>query len=230
LSGELKDNRTLSRSVYINGYDIITDGNSIAWYDLKDSETITKNAENHVMAVADKLGTAARDLTAVAGTPTWSSDGITFNGSTDSLKRLFTLNQPFMIYFVFKRLSNVASARFFAGGNTNSFYLIQATSVALRIFAGSNSGLLTPEYGNPKLNISYFNGANSSFYITGLAEDAGNYGTTNPAGFTVGSSIAQTGAFANILVGEIIIRTGDNAQTKLDIEHYLTLKHSITND
>jgi len=91
LHGVIKDNRTISRSIFNNAYNVLIDGNTSAWYDATDASLVTKNGSNHVTVLKNKLGVTTKDLTTVGGTPIWSADGILFDGVDDYLKRTFNL-------------------------------------------------------------------------------------------------------------------------------------------
>src|ERR1035437_6234377 len=87
---------------------VLTDGNTVAWYDFNQLSTVTKDGgTGEVSRWNDYLGSGHDLLQSVATRyPIWSSDGITFDGSNDYMRAVdFTLNQPEFIYIVFKNVS-----------------------------------------------------------------------------------------------------------------------------
>src|ERR1035437_7652790 len=93
---------TYSRAVASSYPSILTDGNTVAWYDFNQASTITKDASNNVSRWNDYLG-SGHDLiqATTANKPVWSANGILSDGVTKIMKTAtFTYNQPEFIYIV----------------------------------------------------------------------------------------------------------------------------------
>jgi hypothetical protein len=77
---------------------LITDGHTKAWYDYRDESLITKDGNNFVTKVANKLGDVNGDLDVVGGTPIWGANGVLYDGINDYLEATFEYNQPEQMY------------------------------------------------------------------------------------------------------------------------------------
>lgn len=116
------------------------DGNTVAWYDYNASTATMSiyDPSTTVLRWNDQLG-SGRDLIQNTSTarPTWSSNGVLFDGIDDYLKAAaFTYNQPEMIYIVLKQVTWTLNDRIL-DGNTNGAGELRQTNVTpgIRILA-----------------------------------------------------------------------------------------------
>lgn len=177
------------------------------------------------------LSTATYDLIQATGAnqPIWSIGGdgktlLTFDGSNDSIQRVFTLNQPTNLYTVLAPTKNQAGFYVFDGKSAiNSMGLITAdTTGKLMANAGTNSGQ-TGAFLNQYHQLSVlFSGANSYFRADGSTiAGSGNLGAANAGGLVIGQR--QDGAAsAGSLSREYILF--DAPATATAVESYLKTK------
>jgi hypothetical protein len=199
---------------------IIADS-AVAWFKANDLNTVTKDATDSVSVWANKLGNG-RNLTATGtAKPIWSSNGMLFNGTTSSMvTETFTLEQPTMIYIVFKQITWTSNDYIFDGYTTASGGLRQRTATpGLGIYAGASSAadnnLALDTWGIARI---VFNGLNSTLQIDENAITIdGNYGSSDMNGFTLGGIAAGTTGRSNIEVKEIIIMPAKNSTTNQNI-------------
>lgn len=79
-----------------SGSTIISDGNTVAWYDYDASTTLSLTVDSSVYQWNDKLG-SGHNLVQATSTkqPLWTEDGILFNGTSNCMKtEAFTYLQP----------------------------------------------------------------------------------------------------------------------------------------
>lgn len=209
---------------------ILQDGNTVAWYDASDLATIVKDAGNLVSLWKDKLK-SGRDLNQLKGSaqPSWSYNGILFDGVNDRMNATFNLSQPECIYLVFKIKSVTASKCILDGYINNSGAISIATggSSDLQISAGSLSSKTNfpiNQTGILKLNL---NNAISRMQVNEFISIAGNFGTANMGGLTVGSSGSGIN-FSNIEVKDIVVRKiTDSLKDEYSIYNYLMQKNNL---
>lgn len=212
----------------------ISDGNTVAWYIADDLTTITKDGSNLVAQWNDKLGSGHNLLQSTdTNKPTWSADGITFNGSDNYMSTdSFTYDQPSFYYVVLKQIT-WTSGRNFWDGAYESFCAIKQndTTPKLRVSGGGESW--SNEDGNLSLDtfgiirVLYY-GASSKFIVNNNTQINGNWGTRGPHKFTLGCNKGKN-YFSNIQVKEIILRKiSDSAGDETAIYNYLATKYSIT--
>ncbi len=215
---------------------ILEDGNTVAFYDYTIGVT---QSGNRISKWEDRLGSGHDLLMATANhQPTLMSTGVYFPGqqyiydNSAVLKTIaFTLNQPVFYYIVCKQTEWNAGRYIFDGNGADSGLLFQnLTTPKLRAYAGSLSGE------NANLSVDTwgiirvcFNGASSKLQINETAAITGNFGASNPGGFTLASS----GALGNqtpckMEVKEVIIRkVADDSPDESIIYNYLKNKYSL---
>lgn len=211
---------------------ILSDGNTVAWYDYSDIDTIDKDINNRVASWRDKLGSGHDLLQSVLEyRPLYKDRGIYFDGANDYLKTAaFTLNQPEHIYAVIKQVRWFGGDYIFDGETTADGSLLQTgVSPGLKVYAGTNSSenvnLPINKYGVLKI---LFNGASSKFQIDETAAISGDFGAINMGGFTLGRK-GLGGGEPTIEVKEIIIRKiADTIINENLIYSYLKKKHKIS--
>lgn len=228
--------------ILINGYKktsgppaVLSDGNTAAWYKSDEAATITQ-AANKVSQWNDFLG-SGRNLTSpnADSTPTWSVNGIEFNGVFNYMTSSFTLTQPEFTYIVVKIFSDAAGA-LYCGANSGANCPVYINSIS------GGVATLTMEAGGGALSAgnapvgsfiilrTFFNGAGSKFIINSLSPNTGNPGTNALTGFTIGSNygIDYVGSFSHIQVKEVILRrVADNTTDETAIYNYLKAKYSL---
>ena len=209
---------------------ILDDNNTWAWYDM--NVDVTKDGSNRVSEWADRLG-SGNDLAMATADyqPLWSSNGILFNGTDEyMLTGSKTLEQPEMIYIVFKHITWTISATVFDGygGSTGRYHQFgdEGTPV-LAIYAGTiifNADLALDTWGIARV---IYNGASSSYQVNTETADTGNAGDFDMGGFTLGNTgSAGYNRWSNIEVKEVIIREiVDSSENQTSIYNYLYNKY-----
>jgi len=229
--------------ILINGYKrssgppaVLSDGNTAAWYKSDETATITKDGSQKVSRWNDFLG-SGRDLTSPNedSTPTWSANGIEFNGVFNYMTANFTLTQPEFTYIVVKIFSDAAGA-LYCGANSGANCPVYINSIS------GSVATLTMEAGGGAVSAgnapvgsfiilrTLFNGASSKFIVNSLSPNTGNPGTNPLTGFTIGSNygIDYVGSFSHIQVKEVILRrVADNSTNETAIYNYLKAKYSL---
>jgi hypothetical protein len=155
-----------------------------------------------------------------------------YDGADDRLRTApFTLDQPTMIYFLFRQLSWTSTDVVFDGSNTDYGALKQTTATPrLNVSAGTNGSsvdqLPVNQWGIIRV---LFNGANSKFIIDDNDPLVGNFGTNKMGGFTIASrGIVSGGRMSNIEFAEAILaNAADTEITESRIYNYLIYKKSL---
>lgn len=192
---------------------------------------ITKNVNNQISAWAGELGLITLDQvgTTDAQKPVFTSEGVLLDGINDRIWKSFTYNQPESIFIVFKQLSWTLNDRIFDGSTASKGVMVQsATANNLVVSAGSASSSIDLSLDKWCVARILFNGANSEFYIdtNGVA---GNFGSNNMGGFTLGATGGGGASWSNILVKKIILRKVVESETdKNDIYNYLKDKYGAS--
>lgn len=211
---------------------ILSDGNTVGFYEYDDLTTITKDGSNRISLWKDKL-LSGRDL-AQAGAdnlkPIWGATEIAFDGVAQYLKTAaFTLNQPEEIFIVFNQVTWTIGKYIFDGNANNSGMLRKdGTTPQLKIYAGTisaaNANLPINTYGIGRI---LFNGASSKFILDNTAPVTGNYGAVNMGGFTLGTS-GNAAIPSRVNVKAVIIRKiADTAPNEIIIYNYLATKYGL---
>ena len=199
----------------------ITDGHTIAYYDLADLDTLVFNGEtNGVLQVKDKL-LSGRDLkqsdTTKGPLYQYLTNSLQFNGvshwmATDA----FTWDQPCFIYALIKQITWTANEGVMGSKVGFDAYLAQGGATPnLSAFAGNN------ETGNTNLAVNTwgiirlkFHGASGTFQIDDTAVVNSNFGTAAMGGVTLGAFGGGLNK-SNIEVKAIILRdSADDATTQ----------------
>lgn len=142
--------------------------------------------------------------------PAFSGSGttsmVTFDGVNDSMKAIFTLNQPYTVYAVMKQLTWVGTRYLWDGTVVGQGGMIQHTSTPIitqysGAFGGDNADLTL---NTVKVICAVYNNASSTLSVNDGTKATGTIGTANPSGFTLGSNSSLIGA-TNIGVQEIAV-------------------------
>jgi hypothetical protein len=209
---------------------VVDDGNTVAWYDYADTDTLTDDGGGLISKWEDKLGSGHDLLATTTARPTLGATGIAFNGTANYMKtNAFAYNRPEMLYFVVNIGAGLAN-RALCDGN--------ASGSALIYQVGYISDVPTPYAGaelkaNERIIGSYhilrvlFNGANSTIQHNVLAKKTGNAGNANAGGITIGAW-GSNDKFGTFEVKEIIYRNAaDNDVVQTAIYNYLKKKCSL---
>ncbi len=211
---------------------IISDGNTVAWYDF--ATGITKDGSNFVSAWNSRIG--SNHLAQATGTnqPLHTSNGVLFDGIDNFMKTAaFTFNQPAHIFLVVKQKTWTASDRISEGIADNRALIYQSgVSGDVKIYAGGAgiSAAINTALDAKKIIEVQFNGASSRFRVNkGSWTNATQAGTGNPGGITLGSNAAGSTGYGNIEYSEAIYRSAllsdaDSAK----VNDYLIKKYGIS--
>jgi hypothetical protein len=213
---------------------ILRDGNTVAWYDIKDISTITKDGSNFVSRWNDKLG-SGHDLIQATGTkqPLLDQDGVIFDGIDDFMKTVpFTLNQPENIYLLVRQKSHASVDRIIDGNSGNSGSIHQDGPTG---YEGVKFGSGIEMAGNINTSVNTWIVIRALFYGTGSklfncisAEVVTNTGTSNMGGITLAAFGNSATAFGNIEFHEVIVRKIDDSNLNEElITRYLLKKQAI---
>lgn len=211
---------------------VINDGNTVGWYLSNASSTITKDGSNKVSQWNDSLG-SGNNLTASSSdfTPTWTPNGISFNGVANMMKGIFTLNQPTMIYIIASIDSSNDYNWLFSGSSTstgiNAYNFATPHHPKLYMSSGSNVG-----YPNFLINTPFFlklnfSGTSSFITMNTNPQISGNAGTNNMGGITLAAAGAYSGNL-KCIIKEVIIRKVTDISPNSDlIYNYLKNKYGL---
>jgi hypothetical protein len=202
------------------------DGNTWGWYKYDDINTLTLLGAA-VNQWRDKSVNARHLSPGLA--PTWTANGISFNGASYLETGAVGLNQPETIYIVINPTAWIATKNFFDGSFVSAGLVQQfGASPGIIAFAGS----ISPTDNNCTLNNYHivkviFNGAASELRVDQKAPNNGNFGASNMGGFTIGSAAGGVNPFTG-LIKEAIVRTAsDSAAVQARIYKYLSQQYGI---
>lgn len=156
---------------------------------------------------------------------------ITFDGSNDSLKATFTLNQPETLYVVVNQVS-WTNGDYLLDGNTAASRIIRQDTASPQLdgFAGAfstNSSALAVGAWGVICLVS--NGASSVFRVNNEADITGNFGANNPGAIFLGGRADSAGAMANVAYKEVAsFAAAHDAATRTSVISFLMSKFSIT--
>jgi len=212
----------------------------VGWYDASDVSTITESS-NLVSAMGDKSGNL-NDLSQLVGanqplTNQGTQNGrnfIRFDGLSKNLSRSTftngTISQPHWVFMAIDTANTVTATRNFidSANATNRATVYQVTSsrtLGMYVTQSLNSHVM-PAEGTWVIISAKFDGANSEQYLNGASGGAGDPGTSDFIGLTLGARYdeAQSPDFD---FGELIIAEGDQSGNRLEIESYLTERWGI---
>jgi len=226
--GFLKENRGAERSVWINAYAILGDGNTVGWYDSQILSTITKDESNIVSKWEDAL-LSGNDLVPVAALaeryPTWSSDGILFDGTKNHLRDAFTYDSPQCIYIVLKQITWTLNDILFDGYTAATMPFSQYQETPKLLIKGCVQ--TTPPIDTYFIaRIRLKNGSNK-FTINNGSAVTSTQAAVNAGGFAIGGN-GNGGQCANLQVKEIILRAIDETEEyEKIIYNYLAQKYGF---
>ena len=187
------------------------------WWDFGDSTQIT--IETGIRDIADKSGNGRTlSQTTTNNQPALIANAINgrsvaeFDGSNDTIRAGFTLDQPYTIFCVGWHVGANPSSNYtmldgFSGGNRGRLFWGSATTTAnLQANAGSTLTLTgTFNAQSPAIHEAIFNGASSLYAWNGSASVSGNAGANNPGGLTLGAFGTGGTAFMHGRIAEVVL-------------------------
>lgn len=185
---------------------LLTNAHVKGWWKFDELPTITKDGSNLVSQWNDMRG-SGRDLLAT-GTqrPTWTANGVLFNGFTNVIKAIFDWNQPEWILICLKQLTWTNGAYIMDGNSNASARIWDVTpSPNIQQYAGvegSPNGNLTVN--TLMILRALFSGLNSYTQVNETAKVISNAGVNNADALTIGARGGLNSGYSNILVTDII--------------------------
>jgi len=204
-----------------------------AWYDYTAAGTLGIDDPDLVNAWNDINETGHNITGLTTKRPTLTADGVLFNGSANRLisAQDATLDQPTMVYIVFKQVGWTNLDRIWDGYNQYTTLATQnPTTPTFGIYAGGTA-ITTNELavGDFGIVVACYDGADSFLKVGDNAAKTGDVGTADFDGFALGASGGAAALqYANICVKEVIIRKqNDSDLNRLSIINYLKNKYSL---
>jgi hypothetical protein len=181
-------------------------GGATAYYDVSVSSTV--HIGTGVSQWDDRSGNGHHLIQGTgADQPVYSGSGtsalITFNGTSQWLRAVFTLNQPCTLFYVVRQITWVNGHYLIDGSGGDQMNIQDFSSTPqILLFAGggvsvTNTGLTV---GSMKVVCGVFNGASSTLSVNDNTKGTGSAGTANPAGITVGAKGGGASNWSNIAV------------------------------
>jgi hypothetical protein len=215
---------------------VLLDGNTVAWYDYTQADTITKDGSNLVSRWNDRL-LSGRDLIQANGTnqPLLTADGVLFDGVDNFMKTAgFTYNRPEKIYLVIKQVTWTDTDAIMDGDTNSSGRTFQSAvspNINVNVGSGAGSTLNTEFVLNTKsiLRILYPSSGNILTQINaGSLVNHGVGATSNMGGITIAKFGGAAASYGNIELSEAIFRkVADNSTDETAIYNYLKTKYSL---
>ena len=218
---------------------ILSDGNTLQWYDCVDPLKVTKDGNNLVASVIDLSGNNRTMVVNSSGNkPLYSSNGILFDGVNDCLLSQCSPSQamPITVYILFKQISWTSLDGIFDGYGSTMSLLQSTSSPTTRMFLPTGNSLFDSNLpiGAFGVKTCCFNGSTSFQRTNNLAKSTAIMASTYTwTGLTLGARAGATAnnpstSFSNIEVKEIIIRkVADTTQDETDIYNYLKSKYGL---
>lgn len=203
---------------------LTSDGYTEMWF-IDDEANMTKNG-SQLVTNWDDLSTNDFDLAneGNGAEPTWSSSGVTFNGTADQLWNTeINQAQPYVAYIVMSQLTWTIFDRLF-GFQASDIYAWQRTaSPSIQFVANSTYSNVDPVGLNTLfVFVVRLQGATSKVQINDGTPVTFNGGTGALNDFNIGKEEG------NVLVREIIIRSvADDSTNETAILNYLMAKYGI---
>lgn len=177
---------------------------------------------------ADQSGNA-RHLTKSVATnkPALQGDGsILFDSVDNFLEWAGTLAQPVTYYMLFRHVTWIINAGYVVCGAASTGYLFASVSTPNIAYTSDNVNYLAADV---NLAVNTYgvaawcsNGASSMLKVNNNAQHAGNAGTVNPDGITLGGSPTGGVPYSNIQVKEFIVfNAAHDAPTRATVIDYL---------
>lgn len=208
-------------------YDLLTDGDTWAWYISTDVASITKGAVDSIVSDWDDTLNSGNDLGVVQAWygPKWyGPDGMVFDGDDDFMTTgVLVLNQPTTVYIVIKQISWTNGDYLFHGGTWGSLgcFTTSSSPIILTDFTTNNANCTVGSFHILTLEVD---GASTTFEVDETGQDTGDAESNELDGFVVaGINTPQEIAVKEVIIREVI----DNATDKALIYDYLSNKYGI---
>lgn len=179
--------------------------NLAAWYRFNTGIT---QAGGFASAWADQSGNG-RNLVQASGAnqPSVNPDGsLLFNGTSQTMRVLFTLPQPATVCVLAKPISWTSQDRLWSGAGGASWPRVQQTASNSTVQYANTSGTAAVAYTNNVYSV-FLGVANNTASIISInnTERTGGSGTTALDGFTLCASGLGGAAFGNFEVKEVVV-------------------------
>lgn len=224
---------TTNATTWTLGESVIRTSNTVAWYDVMDLSTITKDGADRVSEWADKLGSGNNIVQANgAFQPLWASGEISFDGTDEYLRGGFVYTAPTSWYLVLKQISWTLLERICDGAADQSHALNQTgSSPRLQHRLSSFNGAATDgcTIGNWKLLTSLVRDGQQYICTNNNQFSDTDIGSAPPslAGFNMGAR-GSLASFANVAFAEAVLRSGYDSDADRDaIQNYLIAKYGL---
>lgn len=175
-------------------------------------------------------GTHTLEQATDSAQPAWTGgNSILFDGSNDSLQDLYTLDQPYMVFIVFKNVSFTNNRHIFAGGDANVGVMVQRTAtpdLALYNEDYSNSVAGAAD-GTYMIAWALFDAADSLIGVNlGTAATGATLTATGAGGMTV-ASVPAGGQYANVQVKAIAVTQEMSAARRAEFINALNAVYGV---
>ncbi len=157
---------------------------------------------------------------------------LTFDGTDDSMRAVFTLVQPETIFIVMSQVSHAQFDMMFDGSTTTNVMSLQQTvaTPGMAIRAGTlvatNTNLAIGTFG---LVTAIFNGASSVLQVNNTTETTGNAGALDGAGLRLGTRGDAGGNFGNVQIAEVIVMGAvATAAERASMKAYVLARYAIS--
>lgn len=168
---------------------------------------------------------------AFTGAPTVDANGVTFNGTDEFGRAVFTLNQPCTAYALWMPVTAAANARVMAGaidGTVFSFARWTAAANNITMAAATAAASIPTAAGAWLVEACVVNGA-SSVHQQNNTTATGDPGSNNAGGITLAANESTVASlFSNSAFKEVIIfPVAHDAATRATVINYLSFVASI---
>ena len=211
----------------------VNDGKTVAWYDVTDLTTITKDGANRVSAWADKLG-SGNDLAQANGAnqPLWSAGQILGDGVDEFMSAIFTWTNPTTLYAVINQRTWTVLDRLFDGSVSNTHAIHQSpvsSNLRIRVTTGATDAYTSFGLNTWAVMTSMIANGSQKLKKNKDASVDDTAGTAlSPNGLVLFTRAAQDDQYCNASVAEIICRSGNDSDAdRDDIIDYLMDKYGI---
>lgn len=207
-------------------------GGLALWLDGADAGTFTL-ASGKISQWNDKSGNARHETQGTdAMRPVYVMEALNHKpllrfAGAQNMDKVFgvTLNQPSMVFAVYKHDSGGAGAQRVFDGSAG---LIQVNANMILNGGGSSLTLVTPyARGNYEILCAVYNGTSSAGYINGALKSSGNAGTSGMTRLKLGSSGSNTEYLQGDIAEIIVYNTLFTACWRAKVEKYLSKKWGV---
>jgi hypothetical protein len=191
-----------------------------------DLDTITKDVNDYVSAVAEKYGSG--ETLAPEGTnyPLWTSDGIkviAYGGLVAVLKKAFTLNQPCEVYVSMMLPTWTSNMRVISSPGAE--YIFRQVTSSPKLYTSFGFASTNIDFPLNEFHVAYTVASDQStqdiFGVDGTEVTGQNLGPNNPGGISLGGNTGGYG-LKDMIWREVVIRNVvSSAADRAGIVRYL---------